>query len=212
VAAMEFAVRINTKEGALEVIGPDKEWVDAKLEQLSPVFSGYQRQIDEDEGAAKPRTSTGKAARKKPAQAVSTSAEAPEDGAATAKRRRGAGGRSEINPELREQLTTEVKQKLRGYIDARRGQWDGSQSAQAAIIATFLHDELGMRGVDQHDLYTVYSAMGERVPRNIRSQLTNARQRARYFEGISGGKMVLSHAGENFVRFDSLNGAGGRES
>lgn len=52
--------------------------------------------------------------------------------------------------------------------------------------------------------YTVYTGMGERAPSNIRSQLTNARQRARYFSGIQDGKMILSHAGENFGRHDSV--------
>jgi hypothetical protein len=107
-----------------------------------------------------------------------------------------------------EQPLDRGKQKLKDYIAARRKKWDGSQSAQAAIIATFVHDELGFPGVDQHDLYTVYTVMGERSPANIRSQLTNARQRARYFSGLSNGKMVLSHAGENFARFDSLDTAG----
>jgi hypothetical protein len=201
VATTDYAVKINRKEGALEVTGPDKDWVDAKVEQLAKVLSDYGSETPGSEGRGR-----SPAARKRTRK--DGRAEATQNGADSAPRRgRGKGGRSEIDEDLRGKLTTDVKKQLEGYIAARRKKWGASQSAQAAIIATFLHDELGLAGVDEHDLYTVYTVMGERSPGNIRSQLTNARQRAHYFSGLSGGKMVLSHAGENFARFDSLDGA-----
>ena len=135
----------------------------------------------------------------------SRGAETPEEGPKTATRRLSSGGKPEINPELRDRLTTELRGQLKDYIGARREAWNRSQPAQAAIIAAFLQDELNLPGVDQHDLYTVYTVMGERSPGNLRSQLTNARQRSRFFSGATGGKLMLSHAGENFARFDSLS-------
>lgn len=71
---------------------------------------------------------------------------------------------------------------------------------------------LNHSGVDTNDLYTVYGAMGERSPNNIRSQLVNARQRARYFSGVVDGKAMLSNAGENFARYDSLDGSDGESA
>jgi hypothetical protein len=200
-AATDYAVRINSKEGALEVTGPDKDWVDAKLQQLTAVFSDYKGEpTGDDTGAGR----TAPTARKGPKKARPAQAAAPE-AATTVKKKRATSARSQVNTELRDELTAEVKQELKQYIADRRKAWDGAQSAQAAIIATFLHDRLGVPGVDQDDVYTVYTTMGERSPGNIRSQLTNARQRARYFEGLSDGKMILSHAGENFARFDALD-------
>jgi hypothetical protein len=200
--APDYTVRINRHDGVLEVTGPEKEWVDEKIEQLTSVLSDFQLKPAVGGGARRKPRSTPRKGRAEDA------VDKAQDGTETPIRRRGSGGRSDINEDLRDSFSTEVKQKLKNYIGARRKAWDGSQSAQAAIIATFLHDELGFPGVDQHDLYTVYTVMGERSPGNIRSQLTNARQRARYFSGLSNGKMILSHAGENFARFDSLGDAG----
>lgn len=193
VAASQYNVIINMREGLLEVSGPEKAWVDAKIDQLQPLLS----EVASVSPTASP-SSAGK--RTKPKRgAVDAEASVP-----PLRRVRGTGGRSGVNADLRARLDPDTKRKFREFIGARRKAWDRSQSAQAAIIATFLHDELGMAGVDQHDIYTAYTVMGERSPANIRSQLTNARQRARYFSGSSDGKMVLSHAGENFARFDSV--------
>ncbi len=200
-APSDYMVRMNLKDGALEISGPDKSWVDAKIEQLrETVLAGY-------EPAEQERPPRNQAKRRTARNKTTTSPPDPTTGdRPTAKRSRGTSGRSSINEELQALMTAEVRSALQQYVAARRKAWDGSQSAQAAIIATFLHDKLGIDGVDQDDLYTVYTVMGERTPGNIRSQLTNARQRARYFAGIQDGKMVLSHAGENFARLDSLTG------
>lgn len=205
-AASDYTVKISLRDGLLEVIGPDREWVDAKIEQLQPVLAGAAPTED-----APPDTKTApKRAAKRTRTAKREAPTEPGAAAPTAPRRaRSTGGRSEMNAELRDLLTPDVKREFKQYIDERRKKWDASQNAQAAIIATFLHDKLGVAGVDQHDLYTAYTVMGERSPANIRSQLTNARQRARYFSVYSEGKAVLSHAGENFARFDSVDGADG---
>lgn len=200
-APSEYAVRINSKDGAVEVTGPDKDWVDSKLEELKSVFTDY---TPPDEGGTTTTTTAKKTSRRKKGAGASSTAMA-ENGATTpTPKRRVTGGRSETNPELLSQLSSEVKKKFDAYVTARQKAWDASQTAQAAIVATFLHDELGWVGVDQHDMYTVYSAMGMKIPRNMRSQLTNARQRDRYFSNIVDGKAILSHAGENFARHDSL--------
>jgi hypothetical protein len=205
VAASEYAVKISRRDGALEVTGPDKDWVDEKIEQLGSVVSDYtpepKREGPEDEGRSQ-RTTRRTAQKKGSANGEARSA------AAAPRRARSRGGKPTINPDLQAALTPEVKGQLKDYISARRKAWDGSQPAQAAIIATFLQDVLDHSGVDLSDLYTVYSVMGERSPNNIRSQLINARQRARYFGGVVDGKTTLSQAGENFARYDSLDGAG----
>jgi hypothetical protein len=201
-AATEYAVRINSKEGALEIVGPEKDWVDAKLEQLSSVFEDYSAEASEEGSskgpAPKPRKPPG---RKKaaPAAAAADASDKP------APRRARTGSRAEVNDELAVQLSAEVKKDLGEYVAARQKAWNASQPAQAAIIATFLYDRVNWPGVDRDDLYTVYNAMGWKSPRNMRSQLVNARQRDRYFGSISNGKAMLSHHGENFGRHDSID-------
>jgi hypothetical protein len=198
-APSDFAVEVNIQDGTLKVSGPDKDWVDSKIDQLQDtVLAGYKPVEEEPEQKREPPKR--RATKKPAAPAADGTGERP----APKRGRTASSSRSSINEELQALMTSDVKSELQQYVSARRKAWDGSQSAQAVIIATFLHDKLGIDGVDQHDLYTVYTAMGERTPGNIRSQLTNARQRARYFAGLQDGKMVLSHAGENFARIDSL--------
>lgn len=200
-AASEYSIRIHLIDGTLEISGPDKEWVDSKIEQLrDTVLSGYKR-VENDFQAPRKTARRGPAKKNTPA----TPSGRPPIDRVSVKRSRGSGSRSSMNEELQRLMTADIKSDLQQYVAARRKAWDGSQSAQAAIIATFLRDKLGIAGVDQNDLYTVYTVMGERTPGNIRSQLTNARQRARYFAGLQDGKMVLSHAGENFGRLDSVS-------
>lgn len=193
----EYAIKISWKDGVLEVTGPDKDWVGAKIEQLGDAVSAHAGEV-EGPPAALRRRGAARAGAPKDVSAERGDSPTP------ARRNRGGGGKPAMSEELQGKLTREVRDELEQYISARRKQWDGSQSAQAAIIATFLQDTLGVEGVDTHDLYTVYRVMGERSPGNVRSQLTNARQRARYFGGLIDGKMVLSTAGENFARYDSL--------
>lgn len=203
--ATEYTVRINSRDGALEVVGPDKEWVDAKVEQLTSVFADYRPGTTTDAPErATPKTTSRKR---------STSATSTTDGVEPrpTRRARGTGGRAVINRDLADLLTPDIKKKFGSYVAARRKAWK-SLSNQAAIIAAFLQDEVDWRAVDQHDLYTVYTVMGEKTPGNMRSQLVNARQRARFFGNVVNGKTSLSHKGENFARHDSLDSASGDES
>jgi hypothetical protein len=204
-APNDYSVKINLKDGALEIAGPDKGWVDSKIDQLrNTVLAGFQPEVADREVPRQPK--------RKPARKKVATTPGPGETRSTPKRPRGPSGRSAVNEELQSKMTAEIRSEFRDYIDARRQAWESSQSAQAVIIATFLHDKLSIAGVDQHDLYTAYTVMGERSPANIRSQLTNARQRARYFSGFQDGKMMLSHAGENFARFDSVTGDDDGES
>ncbi len=195
----EYGVKINRREGALEIVGPDKEWVDAKVEQLSSFLS--QPVLAADDGNAG-RTGTDSGRPQKLQQRKSA-----KDGAKTNVERPRKRGRPTINEELRGQLKGDIAKELQQYIAHRQSAWDSSKTAQAAIIAGFLHEQLDIEGVDMHDLYTVYSVLGER-PGNTRSQLINARQRTSYFGGMVNGKAPLSIAGENFAKFDSLDSTG----
>src|SRR4051794_7301843 len=98
----EYTVKINRRDGGLEVVGPDKEWVDAKVDQLGAVLSGP---LPAKQGSGRASGKSG-ASRKQPRQPASSSAE---NGADTAARRpRKATDRPTINNELRGQLTADI--------------------------------------------------------------------------------------------------------
>jgi hypothetical protein len=186
------------QDGVLEISGPEQSWVDGKVEQLTPLLTeptssqgaggGQQNPSGRDSSKARQRSKTTNADTK-------TSQDRP--------RKR---SKPTINEDLRGQLKGDAAKDLHRYITERQTAWASSKTNQAAIIAGFLQDHLNIDGVDMHDLYTVYSVLGER-PGNTRSQLVNARQRTSYFGSAEDGKVPLSIAGENFAKFDSLDSA-----
>jgi hypothetical protein len=191
-----FSVRINRREGIVEIDGPDKDWITEQLDRLEVVYK-------EPPGAAT-TTTTASA----PASDGVKTATKPASTEATTTRTRRSGrsstSRASRKPELEQALTTDVKTALQEYIDERAAGWK-SKTGQAAIIATFLMDNVGWEGwIDQDDLYTVYSVMGiTDAPSNFRSQISNARQRNGHFGAWQDGRAQLTHGGERFGRHGS---------
>jgi hypothetical protein len=115
--------------------------------------------------------------------------------------RRPSTSSGKANPSLSANLTDEVKTKLSSYLAERSKKAKDAQS-QAAVIATFLLDELKWAEVTADDLYTVYSDMGLKIP-STRAALNNAQKRKGYFSAPNDGKYRISHNGQNFARHDS---------
>jgi hypothetical protein len=180
-----YTVRINRSEGLVEVTGDDKEWVAEIVEKLAPVYTA--------------------------APAIASSPHPDENSQPTlndvlqtatktkTKTRRGGSTRASRNSALEAKLTNDVKAKLQAWRDARATNWKKQQN-QMAIVSTFLLDELDWKQIDEDDIYTVFSIMGWPIPGNPRATLNNARERAGHFGPWSGGKLELSHTGENFGR------------
>jgi len=178
-----YSVKINRQEGLLEITG-DKDWVSSKLGELKEIYTEYAPQPSETRSSgtptiAKPKKNSG------------------------SKRKPAGSSRAQKNTELEVKMVTEVKEKLANYVKERQAAFDGSLPSQAAIIARFLQEELKWPGVDQHDMYTVYSVMGWKSPGNPNAQLNNALSRNHYFTGITEGKYILSLKGENYASHDS---------
>lgn len=199
-----YSVKINRRDGALEITGDDKAWVDAKLKELSAVWSEPVGDPTDpaggDSGSSRGRVQTAK--RKAPAEAATSEG-------ATGRRRAGGGGgggRVGRNEELATQLTPDVRKTLAAYVKERQAAFDKTQPQAAAIIAWFLRDNLGMSAITASDLYTVYAVMGWRTPRKPRAALDNAKARDNFFS-VSRGSYTLTHHGENYGRHDSLNSA-----
>lgn len=197
--AEDFAVRINRRDGELEIEGPDKDWVAEQIDRLGVI---YQEPPDppNQELQGSPES------QKKPRQAKRSKAQSADGPTSSKPRRSPSRGRASRKAELAEALTPEVKAALQAYVDERTESWNSKQTYQAAIIATFLMDNLNTNGwIDQDDLYTVYSVMGWSGPSNFRSTLNNARTRNGHFGTWEDGRLQISHAGEQFARHTSKN-------
>lgn len=178
-----YSVKINRQEGSLEITG-DKDWVSSKLSELKEIYTEYTPQESKTKSSdtfttVKPRKN------------------------GVVKRKPAGSSRAKKNTELENKMVTDVKEKLVNYVKERQVAFDSSLPSQAAIIARFLQEEIKWEGVDQHDMYTVYSVMGWKSPGNPNAQLNNALSRNHYFSGITDGKYVLSLKGENYANHDS---------
>jgi hypothetical protein len=194
----QYVIKINRREGALEIQGEEKSWVDSKLKELEAVYLEGPMPPEEN------RESSDKVTTPLPSQGHqgSPTTKTPVN---TRKTKPASTARPQENPGLSAKLTPEVTKELAEYISERKEAFDKARPAQAAILATFLHDKFSWLGVDSHDLYTVYRKMGISQPSNYVAQLNNATRRNRYFEGMRDGKYHLSVQGENFGRLESKN-------
>lgn len=199
--ATDFSIKINRRDGALEISGPEQAWVDSKLTELSAVYLSPLPAVPEDgdDSGGGPRPTQPRAKRPSKAKPVNNSGNGT-DGTAKPNRPRRSGGRPQRNPELESKLTREVLHKFMAYIEERQGAWDKKQTHQAAIIATFLEDELGWQGINEDDMYTVYRSLSMDGPTNYRSMLQNAYGRDKFFTGTNDGRYSLSIGGEKFGR------------
>lgn len=115
--------------------------------------------------------------------------------------RRTSSARTTMN----EDLYTKLKEKganLKAYIAERQNAYDGKTSAQVAIIATWLSDEIGLDGLAPSDLQAVRRYLGEPAG-NPQSQIINATTRDGYFSHKKDGRSFLSSKGEDFARLIS---------
>ncbi|MFT4050268.1 MAG: hypothetical protein QM648_10620 [Solirubrobacterales bacterium] len=188
----EYVVKINRVDGVLEISAPDKDWVDAKVSQLSPLLD------NPTVGNSGPSRKAPPPRRRTPSEG-NTKTEKP-----AAKKSSNSASRKNSRPQRNEALEARLKgdlaKKFRTYVDERNETWDKKKTNQAAILACFLLDELQWEGVSPDDLYTVYRILGLDAPSNIYSMLNNATARDKYFTGSTDGRFTLSLAGENLGR------------
>lgn len=195
---IEFSVRINRKDGIVEVDGSDKEWVAQQVKNLAVVYEEPPATLREPVPVPLASKSEG--------PPVNAAADAPSPRRATTRRRGGSRGsttRASRKPALEAALTPELRGALQTFVEERSRAW-AAKTNQAPIIATFLMDNVGWDGwIDDNDLYTVYSVMGWPAPTNFRSQLNNGRSRNGYFGNWVEGRVQLAHAGEQYGRHGS---------
>jgi hypothetical protein len=187
----QYSVKINRRDQALEVSG-DKEWVEAKLQEFAAVYADLPADVEAE------RDPPGRA-RSAQKSRKGTSAK----GEATKGVRR-RPGRPQKDAAVAARLTSEVKQKIQEYRDARSTSFAKKAPNAVTIVAGALREELEMTEISEDDIYTVYSVMGWPAP-NITKAMENAQARDRYLSGLTEGKRELTQAGETFARHGSVN-------
>jgi hypothetical protein len=181
-----FSVKINRRDGIVEITGSDKVWIAEQLDRLAVVFSSQpedERMDEPDFEGDKPsdrERKTPKPPRKRRAAARATP--------------------KSSNSEVAAKFTKDAAAKFQKYWDARNEEATKSQPDVAAVIATFILDELGIDAIEANDLIIVHRQMGWAPPGNPSGVIDNAIQRRGYFSGVRDGKTSLTPQGEHFGR------------
>lgn len=194
-------VKINRRDGVLEITGPDKVWIAEQLDKLAVVYNDVPpADTAPGVGESAPHGARSADGRARP---VTASAEDPDEGPPRRSRGRGNGFRGRRNDELARRLTAEVRGSLQSFVDERRPNFTDGPN-QAAILAAFLQTDLHWDTVGANDLYTIYDVMGWPGP-NPRNALDNGKARKNYFTTVGRGRYQLSHTGERFGRYEAKN-------
>jgi hypothetical protein len=190
-----YTVKINRRDGIVEITGPDKDWIAEQLDRLAVVF-------EPDPGDVQEEAISNDGGESKHSQIPKPKKLPDAEGESPAKRRgRGSGSSFKRNDDLVSKLVPETRQRLDAFVNERRAHFKEATD-QAAILAEFLQTELGFSGVTPSDLYTIYDVMGWRAF-NPRNALENAKVRKSYFSATGNGGYRLSHTGEVFARHDA---------
>jgi hypothetical protein len=183
-----YSAKFNRTEGTVEVVGPDKQWVN---EQLAELLSRLE---------AVPASPANGKANNKPAAAP---AAAP---VAKSKRSgRAARGGAAMNDDLAAKLTEDVTDRLAAYTAERPSVKTATD--EAPVIAAFLGEQFDLQDVSVSDLFTIYSVMGWKIPA-LKQSLDNGTDRKQYFTRANG-RYRLTRQGLNFARIDSKAGEPG---
>lgn len=188
-----YSVKINRRDGIIEITGPDKDWIAEQLDKLAPV---YTRELQGGDEPVAPPAATVQGAENQP------SGEGAKEPTRKSRARRStprAVGPSEVE----KALTRDVLTKLHTYMGERDESKIKSQPDRAAVITTFVQDEMKIDSIGSADLLAVYRAMGWSPPKNPSGVIKNAIDRRGYFSGWRDGKVYLTPTGEHFGRHGS---------
>jgi hypothetical protein len=193
-AEENYTVKINRRDGVLEIAGPDKDWIAEQLDRLAVVYDWTQ------DSPADPPPASDAAAGSEDAGVIDVQEVTPAK-PAPKRRAKSGGSRPTRVPELAEKLTPEVRNSINKYVEERRSNFSDAMR-EATILATFLKVELGQVTLQPNDLYTIYDVMGWKSshPRNA---LENAKNKKKWFSLTSRGVYELSHAGEQWGRHEA---------
>src|SRR3954468_2993545 len=128
-----YSVKINRRDGVVEITGPDKDWIADQLERLGVGYDGTQAPpADPPPPSGAPTGSDG-------GGVIDVQEVTPAKPAAK-RRAKGGSSRPIRVPELAEKLTPEVRKSIEKYVGERRSNFSDAMR-EATILATFLKVE-----------------------------------------------------------------------
>jgi hypothetical protein len=190
-----YSVRINRRDGALEISGPDKDWIAEQIAALRVVY--------ESAPAVLPQTETPDAGASNAGSDAGPGKPKPKSRRRTTTRSSSGGSEAALT----DKFTRDVAERFQAFCDARHEDHKKAQPDVAALIATFALDDLGEDSISPDDLIVVHRAMGWAPPKNPSGVLGNAIARKGYFSGMKDGKTQLTPTGEHFGRHASKEAA-----
>lgn len=175
-----YTIKRNSGDQGFEVSAPDKEWVETQAEKFAEMFSaGTSKQTVKK--SSKPRSTSSR----------TTTTRASTNGMAPSV--------------VREKLDNTAVGRLVDYVAKRQKAFKPTAN-QAAIVAQFLKEDLGIEQIDKDDLAFVYKQVGWDLV-NHKSQLDNATNRSKYFVR-NNGMFELNYAGTKFAQDTALDSEG----
>jgi hypothetical protein len=167
-----FSIKFNSDAVSFEVQGPDAAWVDQKVSLLRDLL----KELPHKQQAA--------TAPNKSAQAAKP----------TKKR---TSKEPQTSPDLIDKWSDSTAVKLTSYVEARKEAFKGT-TKEAAIVGTFLKDELNINEITPDDIGFIYRKLGWKTI-NHAAQLGNAATRDKFFDK-NDGAYTLTHQGMVFGR------------
>jgi hypothetical protein len=173
-----YTIKFDNGSSSFEITAPNQEWVDNRFADLKELLTSPATRAassPKSTGTVKQSTATTPRGRKKSTtKAV------------------------ELNPVLGESFNEELIGKINSFIKERSKAFEKGTTKQAAILAAFLKDSLGIELVSPTDLEFIYRKMGWDTI-NHAAQLSNSRTRDKFFMQ-NQGKLELTHNGLKFGR------------
>ena len=174
-----YTIKRNSGDQGFEVSAPDKVWVETQAEKFAEMFS---------DGTSK--------------QTVKKS---PKPRSTSSRTTTGTSTNGIVSSVVREKLDNTAVGRLVDYVAKRQTAFKLTVN-QAAIVAQFLKEDLGIEQIDKDDLAFVYKQVGWDLV-NHKSQLDNATNRSKYFIR-NNGKFELNYAGTKFAQDTALDSEG----
>lgn len=172
-----YTIKRTFGDQAFEVSGPEKEWVETQAEKLA----GQLAVVKSEKGNPTKQT---------PLPAPSPAATNSKDASLS-------------KSSLADKLDDNAIGALIDYVAERQQAFDRLTVNQAAIVAKFLKDNLGIDQIDKDDLAFVYAQAGWETVQH-KAQLDNATGRSKYFVR-KNGKFELNYNGGKFAQDTARN-------
>lgn len=170
-----YSIKFSNGDQGFEVQGPDQAWVAGKASEMQALLEATP--VRSSNAEEKQKRSTRKSSSLK----------------STGKK----NGDTAVSP-LTEKWSDELPAQITAFVTERQTAFDSGATKQAAILAVFLKDNLGIESITAEDMEMIYRQLGWKTINHV-GQLNNAYQRNKYFS-VKDGSYTLTYAGLQYGR------------